>query len=155
MKIGHHHQSFWTWLVGRPIQDVRKLVASYGLQRWIDLDFPPFIEIKDVLVFSVELLFGHVSLKLSHQVNSDFDDVVVVVHMISNERVRIRLKDSKQIMIVNVVFKYHLVIFWVPNLDVHLVFPAFLHSIGPQHQEQVLIRLVNIKRHELKLLRDL
>ena len=40
---------------------------------------------EDVVVLTIQLLLGHVSLVLLHQVSSDFDYIVIVVNVISDK----------------------------------------------------------------------
>jgi hypothetical protein len=61
-------------------------MASNGLKWRINFNSITFFHDEDVVIFTIELLLGHVSLVLLHQVNTDFDNVVIVVNVVSNKR---------------------------------------------------------------------
>ena len=154
VQIWHYHQLLGPWNRWWAVNDVRELVTTDSLQWRIDFNSIAFFQDKDVVVFTIELLLSHVSLMHLHQVNSNFDHVVIVVDVISDERKSFRLKHSLEIGVVQVVLKYHFVFLGVPYFQINCIFPAFYCAVRTHDEYQVLSRLIDVETHKLKLLRN-
>lgn len=85
VQIRHYHKLLWLWFGWWAVDNVSEFMTSNGLQRRIYLYSVSFLHDEDVIILTIQLFLGHVSFVLLHQVNSDLDNVVIVVNVISDK----------------------------------------------------------------------